>query len=223
LKGTLEKVLSIHRVASHYGVAVGTARRWLRDANLDAVLVSPEHKAALQRFVSERPTLARRRKIDAELEDRLASEGDRKLLARAIVDEFYIHFIMKKSVPWKRWAFTLVVTMYDMPPVLQLKDLMGTPVRMMFKKAKSGAMVPYWAIQVTGYRAFRILQLVRPWLVGQKAYQADIVLRIGPLTENKVWLEKDVYRRNLLSKIPQMPKKVPASGLRESSRTSLPP
>jgi hypothetical protein len=198
-------------------------KRWLKEVGLESMLDSPEHKVALKRLVSSGPTVARRSLIDAELETRLSDLGDRKLLAMAIVDEFYAYYMFKKSAPWERYAFTLVLLMYDLPPVLQVAELMGTTVRRRFRTTRSGAVVPCWVIQTSGYRAYKIIQLVRPYLVGQKAHQADVALRTGPLAGFRVSLEKDIYRKGLLLSAANLPKKMPASRLRESSRTSLAP
>lgn len=84
-------------------------------------------------------------------------------------------------------------------------------------------MVPCWVLQISGYRAFKIIQMVRPYLVGQKAHQADVAFRTGLLADFRVSLEKDIYKKPLLASVADLPKKMPASGLREGSRTSLAP
>ena len=52
---------------------------------------------------------------------------------------------------------------------------------------------------IMGYRAFKVLQLTRPHLTGQKAFQSDIALKTGPFALYKVRLGKEVYKHNLLA------------------------
>jgi len=193
--------VSISAVARSYEVSFATARKWFRGAGFQSWLDSPEHRRLLQSFVSKRPVEAARRRIDLELANRLVETGDRKLLARAIVDEFSMRYMFRKSANWKRCIFIMTIVMYDLPPVEEISKLVGVPCKMQFRKAKSGVRVPCWVVRIEGYRAFRVLQLVRPYLVGQKAFQADIVLGNGAIIDTKVSLQKEVYRQRLLDSL----------------------
>ena len=75
---------------------------------------------------------------------------------------------------------------------------MGTPVKMMFGRAEAAIEVPYRFLLVTSYRAFRILLLVRPWLVVQKAFQADLGVKTGPLSSSRASLKKDTCGNSFL-------------------------
>lgn len=68
-----------------------------------------------------------------------------------------------------------------------------------FRKAKSGLKVPIWLVHIEGYRAFRVLQLTKPYLKGQKAFQAEIALGAGPITRNRVLLHMEVYKHDMLA------------------------
>ena len=128
-------------------------------------------------MIEEAPKIAKRKRIDQELEFNLRDHGDRKLLARAIVDEFSFGYRYKKNGRRRRHTLCLEVMMYDPLPVRQVAELMGVRFRRHFRDAEDGTPVPYWETRADGYRAFEILRLVRPYLVGQKAFQADIALK----------------------------------------------
>ena len=85
------------------------------------------------------------------------------------------------------------------PPVEEIAHLVGVPWRMGFRKAKSGVEVPIWLVHIEGYRAFRVLQLTQAYLKGQKAFQANIALRAGPIATEKIHLGKEIYKHELLS------------------------
>ena len=110
-----------------------------------------------------------------------------------------MRYIFKRCFAWERYVLALTLVMYDLPPVQQIASLTGTRLRIELRKTKSGVKVPSWKTVITGYRAHRLLQLVRPYLVGQKAFQSDIALSHGPLSETRVSLDKDVYKAELLS------------------------
>jgi len=148
-------------------------------------------------MIEEAPKLAKRARIDRELESTLHDHGDRKLLARAIVDEFSFGYRYKKNGRKKRYTLALEVMMYDPAPVRQVSELMGVGFRRHFRNAKDGTPVPYWETRAEGYRAHAILQLVRPYLVGQKAFQADIVLRTGPLPDEAIDIGLHEYKRRV--------------------------
>jgi hypothetical protein len=179
LATALNEVLSICGVARRYCVSQGTATKWLHNCGLDPVLNSPEHRRILKKRMEESAKNGTRKRIDRDLERRLTDEGDRKLVARAIVDESYLQYGHKKCLAWERYVLTLTLVMYDSPPVAQIARLIGVPLEMFFRKTKSGFMVPCWRAMARGYRAFRVLQLTRPYMVGQKAFQTDIALRVG--------------------------------------------
>jgi hypothetical protein len=145
------------------------------------------------------PKRARRERIAKDLDNLLGDIGDRKLMARAIVDEFTMRYIFKRCYTWERYVLKLTLVMYDFPPVEEIAKLAGVPWRMSFRKAKNGARVPIWLVNIEGYRAFRILEVTRTYLTGQKAFQADIALRNGPISTKRVHLAKGVYKANLLS------------------------
>jgi transposase-like protein len=201
LKETLDRVVSVSTLARHYGVSFTTARKWLRTNGFQGVLDSPEYHRLRQDLISRAPIRATRRRIDLELNNRLEEIGDRKLLARAIVDEFSMRYMFKKSEVWKRCVLIMTLVMYDLPPVQEVSNLVGVPCRLQFRKAKSGVRVPCWVARITGYRAFKVLQLVRPYLVGQKAFQADIALQNGPIMDTKITLQKEIYRQKLLNSL----------------------
>ena len=73
---------------------------------------------------------------------------------------------------------------------------------MRYRRAKSGVLVPCWAAETNGYRAYRILLIVHPFLVGQKAFQAEIALAAGPITDVATSMDKALYKERLLSSIP---------------------
>jgi hypothetical protein len=201
LKDKLTRLVSVTALAKSYGVSYTTARKWVRARGFQSVLNSPDHVRLLKGLISEAPVEAARRRIDLELANRLDESGDRKLLARAIVDEFSMRYMFKKSVEWKRCILIMTIVMYDLPPVQEISNLVGVPLRMQFRKAKSGVKVPCWVVRISGYRAFRVLQLVRPHLVGQKAFQADIALKNGPIIDTKISLQKETYRQHLLGSL----------------------
>lgn len=148
-------------------------------------------------MIEEAPKIAKRTRIDIELETKLQDHGDRKLLARAIVDEFSFGYRYKKNGRRRRHTLALEVIMYDPAPVRQVAELMGVRFRRHFREAKDGTLVPYWETRADGYRAYVILRLVSPYLVGQKAFQADIVLRTGPLPEKAVDIGLHEYKRRI--------------------------
>ena len=197
----LKRVGSISALAGYYGISFTTAKRWIQRCGLEELLQGKDHLARLRRLTSEAPTLARRARIDGELESILGDTGDRKLLARAIVDEFMMRYVFKKCYSWERYVLILRLVMYDLPPVEEIARLVGVPLRMLWRKAKSGVKVPCWSVTIEGYRAFRLLQLTRPYLTGQKAFQADIALSAGPISPERVLLLKDIYKQNLLTSL----------------------
>ncbi len=199
IKETLERVGSITSLAKHYGVSFATARKWIREYELAGALGEAAHIARLKQIVEESSRRGRRKRVDADLDIRLRDIGDRKLLARAIVDEFNMRYNFKRCYSWKRYVLKLALVMYDFPPVEEIAHLVGIPWRMGFRKAKSGVRVPIWLVNIEGYRAFRILQLTRVYLTGQKAFQADIALKAGPISSSRIHLGKEIYKANLLS------------------------
>jgi hypothetical protein len=199
LQEVLRRVISITALAGYYGVSFTTARKWIFERGLEKSLSTEEHMVLLRRLVEEAPKAAKRIRINRELEIRLQDQGDRKLLARAIVDEFSIRYAYKKNGRRRRHTLALEVKMFDPPPVQQVAELMGVTYRRHFRRAKSGTDVPYWETRADGYRAYKILQLVRPYLVGQKATQADVALRGGQLPDRYIDLGKQEYKRNLLA------------------------
>jgi len=110
-----------------------------------------------------------------------------------------MRYVFKRCYSWERYVLKLTLVMYDFPPVEEIAHLVGVPWRMGFRKAKSGVKVPIWLVNIEGYRAFRILQLTQAYLTGQKAFQADIALRAGPVTSNRIHPGKEIYKRRLLS------------------------
>ncbi len=222
LESTIKEVVSISALAKHYGVSFSTARKWLLECGLKPLLSSPEHLQALKEIISKAPITAIRRRIDQDLEHRLADEGDRKLLARAIVDEFTLMYTYKKNGRRKRYTLVLRIMMYDLPPVEQVARLIGAPVKQRSRKTKYGVAVPYWDARVEGYRAYKILQLVRPYLVGQKAFQADKALTGGPLSDVPVSTGKHIYKEGLMSAYGNTERKgAPAPLLPEPSQSSV--
>ena len=188
-------------MARFYGVTFTTAKKWIGKCGVEDLLKSEDHVTRLKQIAEEAPKRARRARVDGELDEILGDIGDRKLLARAIVDEFSMRYVFKKCYAWERYVLKLTLVMYDLPPVEEVARLAGVPFRMRFRKAKSGFRVPYWWLAIEGYRAFRILQLIRPYLTGQKAFQADIALRVGGVSYSRVLLRKDIYKRNLLASV----------------------
>ncbi len=77
--------------------------------------------------------------------------GDRKLLARAVVNEFNMRYSFKKCYSWERCVLKLTLVMYDLPPVEAIAQLVGVPCWMGFRKAKSGVEVPFWSVNIEGY------------------------------------------------------------------------
>jgi len=201
LRKSLGEEVSLTALASRLGVSFSTAKKWVSSASLDS-LHSPERLERLKLLIQTAPLEAKRRRIDRDLEVRLSDEGDKKLLARAVVDEFNLRYTQGRSGRRRRYILWLKVTMYDRPPVEEVARLMGTRCKMRYRRAKSGVEVPNWNSETNGYRAYRILQMIRPFLIGQKAYQADIALESGPLCDFKVSTGKAVYRELLLSTIP---------------------
>lgn len=197
LRETLSRQISVTAVAKHYSISFTTAKNWLLACGLQDVLDDQSHKAAIRNLEEERPKLARRAAIERELETLLQDVGDRKLLARAIVDEFSMGYRTKKNGRRVRHTLALEVNMYDPPPVCQVAELMGVPYRRHWRKAKDGTPVPYWETRAEGYRAYTVIRLIRPYLVGQKASQADIVLRAGPLPEQAVDTGLWEYKRRV--------------------------
>jgi hypothetical protein len=195
----LNRVGSITALAGYYGVTFTTARRWIHRCGLTDSLRTEEHLGRLRKLESDAPTVARRARIDGDLERTLADVGDRKLLARAIVDEFNMRYVHKRCYSWERYVLRLTLVMYDFPPVEEIAHLVNVPWRMGFRKAKSGVNVPIWLVHIEGYRAFRVLQLTKPFLTGQKAFQAEIALRAGPITTSRVHLGKEIYKREMLA------------------------
>jgi transposase-like protein len=195
----LQKFGSVTALAKHFGISFTTARKWIQKCGLADSLDEPSHIARLKQIIEDSSKRGRRKKVDADLGVKLADIRDRKLLARAIVDEFNIRYVHKKCFSWERYVLKLALVMYDFPPVEQIARLVGIPWRMTFRKAKSGAEVPIWLVTVEGYRAFRILQLMQPFLTGQKAFQANIALQAGPITLHRIHLGKEIYERDLLA------------------------
>ena len=199
LSDVLERLGSITAVSRHYKVTFTTARKWILACGLESVLSDKGHQARLRQMVEAAPKKARRERIDKELDRSLGDIGDRKLMARAIVDEFTMRYIFKRCYTWERYVLKLTLVMYDFPPVEEIAKLAGVPWRMGFRKAKNGVEVPIWLVHIEGYRALRVLELTRAYMTGQKAFQADIALRNGPISPNRVHLGKDIYKANLLS------------------------
>ena len=195
---TLGQVVSITALARHYGITFTTARKWIRTCGLEDSTKSQKNLAKLKELTTEGPRAARRARIDKDLDFTLGDIGDRKLLARAIVDEFAMRYVSKRCFDWKRYVLKLIIVMYDYPPVEEISHLVGVPLRTRFRKAKSGVRVPCWYVVIEGYRAFRVLQLTRPYLTGQKAFQADIALKSGAISLVWIPLQKDVYKRQML-------------------------
>jgi hypothetical protein len=98
------------------------------------------------------PKRARREKIDKNLDNSPGDIGDRKLMARAIVDEFTMRYIFKRWYTWERYVLKLTLVMYDFPPVEETAKLAGVPWRMSFRKAKNGVEVPIWLAHIERYR-----------------------------------------------------------------------
>jgi hypothetical protein len=197
----LSRVVSITALAQYYRVPFTTAKKWIGEFGLEPAVKSKDHLIRLSQITEEATKRARKARIDGELNETLGDIGDRKLLARAIVDEFSMRYIFKKCYSWERFVLKLTLVMYDLPPVEEVARLAGVPFRMRFRKAKNGFGVPYWWVGIEGYRAFRILQLARPYLTGQKAFQADIALRAGGVSSVRVPLQKAIYKRNLLASV----------------------
>src|ERR1700688_289340 len=97
IAATLYRVVSITAVAKHYRVSFTTARKCIRGCGLEPTLNDEQRKILLRNMMEEAPKLAKRTRIDRELETKLQDHGDRKLLARAIVDEFSFGYSYKKN------------------------------------------------------------------------------------------------------------------------------
>ncbi len=201
VREAFEKLGSITAVAGSFGVTFTTAKKWIRRCGLEEALNSEDHRMRLKQLESEAPTRARRSRVDRELEENLADVGDRKLLARAIVDEFSMRYVFKKCFSWERYVLKLTLVMYDFPPVEEIGRLTGVPIRTIFRKAKSGVRVPCWLVVAEGYRPLKLLQLTRPYMTGQKAFQADIALQKGAIATERILLKKDEYRRAMLASL----------------------
>ena len=199
LEETLQRVGSITALAKHYRVHFTTAKKWIHGCGLADSLREPGHITRLKRIIEDSSRSGRRKRVDAALDVTLADVGDRKLLARAIVDEFNMRYVFKKCYSWERYVLKLTLVMYDFPPVEEIAHLVGVPWRIGFRKAKSGVEVPTWLVHIEGYRAFRVLQLTQAYLKGQKAFQANIALRAGPIATEKIHLGKEIYKHELLS------------------------
>jgi len=148
-------------------------------------------------MIEDGPKVAKRASIDRELESTLKDLGDRKLLARAIVDEFSFGYRLKRNGRKKRHILALEVMMYDPPPIRQVAELMRVRYRRHWREAKDGTPVPYWETRAEGYRAYAILRLVRPYLVGQKAFQADVVLKTGPFPDKPTDVGMREYKKRI--------------------------
>ena len=202
IEDTLQRVGSISALAKHYRVSFTTARKWIHQCGLADSLSEPSHVARLKQIVEDSCKRGRRKRVDADLQRILSDIGDRKLLARAIVDEFSMRYIFKRCMTWQRYVLRLTLQMCDFPPVEEVSRLVGVPWRMSFRKAKSGDTIPVWSVMIEGYRAFRVLQLTQPYLTGQKEFQANIALRagpIGPIKNGRIHLGKEIYKRQLHS------------------------
>ena len=199
VREAFHKFGSISAVGRNFGVHFSTAKKWIQECGLANSLNDPSHVARLKQIIEDSSRRGRRKRVDADLDVKLADMGDRKLLARAIVDEFNIRYVHKKCFSWERYVLVLRLVMYDFPPVEEIARLVGVPWRMRFRKAKSGVNVPYWMVNIEGYRAFRVLQLVQSHLTGQKAFQANIALRTGPNSSIRTHLGKEIYKHELLS------------------------
>ena len=123
-------------------------------------------------------------------------------LVRAMVDDFTLRYAHRRSGHRKRYVPVLSLLMYDLPPVKQVGDLMGVRVKLRYRRAKSGVLVPCWAAETNGYGAYRIQLIAHPFLVGQKAFQAEIALAAGPITDVATSMDKALYKERLLSSIP---------------------
>lgn len=197
LEEVLNRVVSVTALAAHYHISFTTAKKWILDSGLESALVDQGRMVALRRMIQDAPKTARRRAIDRGLETTLWDIGDRKLLARAIVDEFSFGYRFKKNGRKRRHTLVLEVKMYDPPPVRQVAELMGVTFRRHWRKAKDGTPIAYWETRAEGYRAFVIMRLVRPFLVGQKAFQADVVLRSGPFPDGPTDVGMREYKKRI--------------------------
>ena len=197
LEQALNRVVSITALAEHYHVSFTTAKKWILACGLESALSDGRRGAALRRMIEEAPKIARRASIDRELETSLREIGDRKLLATAIVDEFSFGYRFKKNGRRRRHTLALEVMMYDPPPVRQVAELMRVKFRRHWRKARDGTPVPYWETRAEGYRAYAILRLVRPFLVGQKAFQADVALRTGPFPDQPTDIGMREYKMRI--------------------------
>ncbi len=102
-------------------------------------LGSPERLELIRDLVSRAPVEASWRSIDQEFDRKLGDIGDRKLLARAIVDEFSMRYTFKRSsTSWAKYILALTLLMYDLPPVEEISGLVGVPYRLLYRRAKSG-------------------------------------------------------------------------------------
>jgi len=197
LEVALRTYVSITAVADYYKVSFTTARKWVRSFNLEGVMQEEEMKTRLNAMIEEPPKIAKRARIDRELESSLRDIGDRKPLARAIVDEFSFGYRYKKNGRRRRHTLVLEVIMYDPLPVRQAAELMCVKFRRHFREAKDGTLVPYWETNAQGYRAFVILRLVSPYLIGQKAFQAETVLETGPFPDKATDVGLHEYKRRI--------------------------
>jgi hypothetical protein len=96
LGDALHRLVSITALARQYEVSFATARKWIRSCGLETILNSERRKTLLRTMIEEAPKIAKRRGIRRQLEVNLRDHGDRKLLARAIVDEFSFGYRYKK-------------------------------------------------------------------------------------------------------------------------------
>ena len=112
----LNRLVSISAVARHYHITFTTAKKWIKYYGLGPLLSGEAHTRALRRLEEEGPKAARRIRIDSELDRTLGEIGDRKPLARAIVDEFSMRYIFKRCFSWERYVLELTLVMYDFPP-----------------------------------------------------------------------------------------------------------
>jgi hypothetical protein len=102
LEGVLNRVVSITALAEHYHVSFTTAKKWILACGLESALADEKRGARLRSMIEDAPKIARRASIDRDLETALRDLGDRKLLARAIVDEFSFGYRYKKNGRKKR-------------------------------------------------------------------------------------------------------------------------
>lgn len=157
LENAFDELGTLAAVASAFGVSRGVVKRWIRESDLE---------------VSSRPEVG----LASYLRRRLTNNEDTRAVAQWLMDEGSVSVAF-----FKRGNYTILIvcgSMNDYHVLSVLSVILETPITS--SKAPGATTLPMGALRVHSARAYALLGILEPRLVGLKAMETRAALHFFP-------------------------------------------